>query len=230
MRRFLLVIMVLFAGSSLMAQQKQAEDAAAFDKDIQQPGIQIFDVRTAGEFNTGHLPNALQADYTRKDEFKDRVQYLDKQKPVYIYCLSGGRSSAAAKWMRENGFNQVVELEGGINAWKQAGKRLEGVADKQPQLSITDYNKAVNIKGWVLTDVGATWCPPCKQMEPVLAKFFQKHTQVKKLPVDGGKDQEVMKAIKAGSLPTFIFYKDGKEVWRKAGVMELTELEKLSGF
>ena len=228
MCRFLLTVMLLLTGYSLMAQQKLAEDAAAFDRDIQQPGIQVFDVRTAGEFNTGHLPNALQADYTKKAEFNDRVQYLDKKKPVYIYCLSGGRSSAAAKWMRENGFSQVVELEGGINAWKQAGKPLEGAADKQPQLSIADYNKAVNAKGMVLTDVGATWCPPCKQMEPVLASFFRKHTQVKKVFVDGGKDADVMKSIDAVKLPTFIFYKDGKEVWRKQGVMELAELEKLS--
>ncbi|MGO4290075.1 rhodanese-like domain-containing protein [Chitinophaga sp. RAB17] len=230
MRRFLLVVMVLLAGSSLRAQQKQSEDAAAFDKDIQQSGIQVFDVRTAGEFNTGHLPNALQADYTKKAEFKDRVQYLDKKKPVYIYCLSGGRSSAAAKWMRENGFDQVVELEGGINAWKQAGKPLDGVADKQPQLTIADYNKSVLAKGWVLTDVGAAWCPPCKQMEPVLEKFFRKHTQVKKVFVDGGKDQDVMKAINASSLPTFIFYKDGKEVGRKEGVITLEELDKAFSF
>jgi rhodanese-related sulfurtransferase len=226
MRRFLLTAMVMLTGNVLMAQQKQSEDAAAFEKDIQQSGIQVFDVRTAGEFNTGHLPHALQADFTKKEEFKDRVQYLDKKKPVYIYCLSGGRSSAAAKWMRENGFEQVVELEGGINAWKQAGKPLDGVADKQPQLSIEDYNKAALSKGWVLTDVGAAWCPPCKQMEPVLEKFFQKHTQVKKVFVDGGKDQEVMKAINASKLPTFIFYKDGKEVGRKEGVITLAELDK----
>ncbi|MFY0254699.1 rhodanese-like domain-containing protein [Chitinophaga sp. 30R24] len=225
MRRFLLAAWVMLIGSSLMAQNRQAEDAAAFEKDIQQPGIQVFDVRTADEFNTGHLPHALQADFTKRDEFKDRVQYLDKNKPVYIYCLSGGRSTAAAKWMRENGFNKVVELTGGINAWKQAGKPLEGVADNQPQLSMEDYTRAVNVKGWVLTDVGASWCPPCKQMEPVLEKFFQDHKQVKKVQVDGGKDQEVMKAISANVLPTFILYKDGKEVARKQGVIALAELE-----
>jgi len=227
MGRFLLAIFMLCCGMTAIAQQKV--DAAAFDKDIQQPDVQVFDVRTAGEFNTGHLPHALQADYTKKEEFKDRVQYLDKKKTVYIYCLSGGRSSAAAKWMRENGFSDVVELEGGINAWKQAGKPLDGVADKQPELSIADYDKSVNVKGYVLTDVGAAWCPPCKQMEPVLAKFFQKHPQVKKVFVDGGKDQGVMKSVNAAKLPTFIVYKDGKEIARKEGVMELKELEQLAG-
>lgn len=229
MGRVSLVIMMLFWSVAAMAQQEKVVDAAEFDKDIHQPDVQVFDVRTAGEFSTGHLPNALQADYTKKAEFRERVQYLDKKKPVYIYCLSGGRSSAAAKWMRENGFADVVELEGGINAWKQAGKPLDGVAEKKPQLSIADYNKAVQAKGYVLTDVGAAWCPPCKQMEPVLEKFFQKHPQVKKIFVDGGNDQEVMKSVNAAKLPTFIFYKDGKEIARKEGVMELAELEKLAG-
>ncbi|MEI3798984.1 MULTISPECIES: rhodanese-like domain-containing protein [unclassified Chitinophaga] len=229
MGRVFLAIMLMLTGITAMAQQQQAVDAAEFDKDIQQPGVQVFDVRTAGEFSTGHLPHALQADYTKKEEFKDRVQYLDKKKPVYIYCLSGGRSAAAARWMRENGFVNVVELDGGINAWKRAGKQLEGVAEKKPQLSVADYNKAVQAKGYVLTDVGAAWCPPCKQMEPVLEKFFQKHPQVKKVAVDGGNDQDVMKSVDATKLPTFIFYKDGKEVARKQGVMELAELEKLAG-
>lgn len=66
-------------------------------------------------------------------------------------------------------------------------------------------------------------------MEPVLEKFFQKHPQVKKVFVDGGNDQEVMKSVNAAKLPTFIFYKDGKEIARKEGVMELAELEKLAG-
>ncbi|MFX1703816.1 thioredoxin domain-containing protein [Chitinophaga sp. CC14] len=229
MGRVFLAIMLMLTGITAMAQQQQAVDAAEFDKDIQQPGVQVFDVRTAGEFSTGHLPHALQADYTKKEEFKDRVQYLDKKKPVYIYCLSGGRSAAAARWMRENGFTNVVELDGGINAWKRAGRQLEGVAEKKPQLSVADYNKAVQAKGYVLTDVGAAWCPPCKQMEPVLEKFIQKHPQVKKVAVDGGNDQDVMKSVDATKLPTFIFYKDGKEVARKQGVMELAELEKLAG-
>ncbi|MCW3463369.1 rhodanese-like domain-containing protein [Chitinophaga nivalis] len=222
MYRFLLAL--LLSSSTLLAQQQTSVDAVTFAKGIQQPGIQVFDVRTAGEFNTGHLPDALQADYTKKTEFNERVQYLNKTKPVYVYCLSGGRSSAAARWMRENGFQQVVELEGGINAWKQAGEPLTGVSEKKPQMSVATYEKAIQQKGWVLTDVGATWCPPCRQMEPVLEKFLRENKQVTLVKVDGGNDVELMKAIDAKGLPTFILYKDGKEVWRKQGVVELRVL------
>ncbi|HVI46627.1 MAG TPA: rhodanese-like domain-containing protein [Chitinophaga sp.] len=214
MHKMLLAAAALLVSGSLYAQQ-QVEDAEAFAKDIQKPGVQVFDVRTAAEFKTGHLPDALQADYNKKEEFIERVKYLDKQRPVYVYCLAGGRSNAAAKWMRENGFQDVVELKGGINAWKQAGKALDGVEDSQPQMTMEAYNKATNAKGAVLVDVGAAWCPPCRKLEPALKKYLQDHKDITLFKVDGGRDQDVMKAISVKSLPTLILYKDGKEVWRK---------------
>ncbi|WP_217601792.1 rhodanese-like domain-containing protein [Chitinophaga sp. GbtcB8] len=216
---------VLLLCMSVQAATAQVVDVNTFEKGSRQPAIQVFDVRTAQEFNTGHLPNALQADYTNKTEFADRVKYLDKQKPVYIYCLSGGRSSAAAQWMRENGFAKVVEMEGGIRAWKQAGKPLQGAVTEK-QLAVSDFKTAVK-SGWVLVDVGAEWCPPCRTMAPVLEQFLQQHPQVKLVKVDGGRDQEVMQSVKANTLPTFIAYKEGKEAGRKQGVVTLAELEKM---
>src|ERR1700741_5244082 len=86
----------------------QAVNADTFEKGMHAPAAQIFDVRTAQEYNSGHINGALMADYTNKKEFEERVKYLSKQAPVYVYCLSGGRSAAAAKWMRDYGFKEVV--------------------------------------------------------------------------------------------------------------------------
>jgi len=216
---------VLLLCMLVQAATAQVVDVNTFEKGTREPAIQVFDVRTAQEFNTGHLPNALQADYTNKTEFNDRVKYLDKQKPVYIYCLSGGRSSAAAQWMRENGFAKVVEMDGGIRAWKQAGKPLQGAVPEK-QLALSDFKTSVK-SGWVLVDVGAEWCPPCRTMIPVLEQFLRQHPQIKLVKVDGGRDQEVMQAVKANTLPTFIAYKDGKEAGRKQGVATLAELESM---
>ena len=207
-----LLILVM---SSASAQQV---DVTVFQQAIQKNDAQVFDVRTAGEFNTGHLHHALQADYTKKEEFIERVQSLDKEQTVYIYCLSGGRSTAAAKWLRENGFREVIELKGGINAWKQAGLAVEGVADGL-QMSVDTFHMAV-ASGDVLVDVGAEWCPPCRKMEPVIQAFLKENKAVRLFKVDGGRDRDVMQAINATSLPTFILYKDGREVWRKQGVYD----------
>ena len=77
-----------------------------------------------------------------------------------------------------------------------------------------------------MVDVSAEWCPPCKKMEPVIAELLQElSNQFQLVKVDGGVDVEVMKKIKASVLPTFIIYKDGKEIWRKEGVVDLEILK-----
>lgn len=216
---FTCFLLIIIAGKA-----QQTVSAEAFEKGMHKSDIQLLDVRTASEFNTGHLPDALQADFTKKDEFFARIQHLDKTRPVYIYCLSGGRSTAAAKWMRANGYTNVVEMEGGVIAWKKAGKTLTGVA-ADAQMTMAAYESAIKEKKWVLVNVGGAWCPPCRKMEPLVQQFVKDH-QIKRVNIDGGKDTEVMKNIHADELPTYVLYKDGKEVWRKEGLVTMKEFEK----
>jgi rhodanese-related sulfurtransferase len=214
-------LVLVFCSSQLLAQ---VVDVNTFEKQMTAPDVQLLDARTGGEFKNGHLPKALQADWTRKDEFKDRVKHLDKQKPVYIYCLSGGRSGEAAKWMRENGFTNVVEMQGGVNAWKRANKSLEQ-ASAVKGMSLEDFSKLLGASEIVLVDVGAAWCPPCKKMEPSIEKFLSQNKDVKLLKVDGGNDNAVMESINASVLPTLVLYKNGKEFWRKEGISTVEEMK-----
>ena len=67
---------------------------------------------------------------------------------------------------------------------------------------------------------------PVKKMEPVLKSLHDElGSKYYFLKVDGGIDIDVMKAIKAAVLPTFIVYKDGKEIWRQEGIVELETLK-----
>ena len=99
-------LFLFFVFASCKAQQGTVSkvDPDEFEKGIAGANIQVLDVRTAGEFKNGHIKNALQADWTQSKQFAERIQYVDKDKPVYIYCLVGGRSASAAEWMRNNGF------------------------------------------------------------------------------------------------------------------------------
>jgi rhodanese-related sulfurtransferase len=83
----------------------------------------LIDVRTQDEYRQGHLPNALLLDYYSRD-FNDQLSKLDKSKPVFVYCASGGRSNAAARVMKDMGFKQVFDLQGGFRAWSQAQKPI----------------------------------------------------------------------------------------------------------
>ncbi len=195
-----------------------------FQKKISEKGTQILDVRTMGEYNSGYLKNALQADWNNRAQFDDRTQHLDKSRPVYVYCASGVRSAAAAAALREKGFT-AINMEGGLNAWKKAAKPVEGATDKG-KISASEYQKYSNVKGLVLIDFGAPWCPPCKKMEPVIAELKKKNGVVVQY-VDGGANTDLMNQQKVEALPTFILYKNGKEVWRKQGIVSLEEFEQL---
>ena len=211
--------------SSCTAQSKTSLTADEFEKDITaKANVQILDVRTPGEFFSGHIKNALQANWNDPAEFERRIGFIDKNKPVYVYCLSGGRSGAAAKKLRNMGYENVYELKGGTNAWRAAGKPLEGSSNEK-QMSMDEFNKAISGSRTVLVDFGADWCPPCKIMEPVLKSLATnnpgKFTLIK---VDGGRDQDILQQYKVTALPVFIIFKDGKQVWRRDGVAEEKEL------
>ena len=203
----------------------QNVDANAFEQKINAGGVQVLDVRTAGEYNGSHLKNVMLADWTNKAQFEERVKYLDKNKTLLVYCAAGGRSGQAAVWLKEQGFKEVVNLQGGITAWNAAGKPVvrEGGA---VELSTAAFNATIASSGIVLVDIGATWCPPCKKMEPILdelSKTLQgKYTLLK---VDGGNDVTVMKELGAAVLPTFMVYKNGKLSWKKEGIATLEELK-----
>lgn len=196
-----------------------------FEKRMVEQKPQLLDVRTGGEYQSGHLQNALQADWLNKEQFAERVKYLDKDRPLLVYCASGIRSEHAAKWLLENGFKNVENLKGGLTSWKLEGKTVESV-NNSLQLTLDKYKDLTQSADIVLVNYGAHWCPPCKIMEPVLAQLkADLNGRFVLVKVDGGMDINVMKAMNVTALPTFIVYKNGKETWRKQGVMKLTELK-----
>ena len=76
----------------------------------------LLDVRTAEEFNEGHIKGALNIDIF-SPAFQAEVEKLDKSKDMYIVCKSGGRSASAGNAMESMGFNRVTNLAGGMMGW-----------------------------------------------------------------------------------------------------------------
>lgn len=216
---------LFFSFTSCSGQQSIAKMRPdEFEQAVKQTDIQVFDVRTAGEYNSGHLANALQADWTDQAQFMDRVQHLDKNKPVYVYCLVGGRSNAAANWMRSNGFKTVVELDGGINAWKAGNKPLEGKSN-EPQMTLAQYQASIPADKTTLVDFGARWCPPCVKMAPVIEALRQSDKlNFTFINIDAGIHTSLMQELGIAPIPVFIIYKNGKETWRKQGIVSKEEL------
>lgn len=81
------------------------------------PGT-LVDVRTPGEVKKGAIPNSINLDIF-DDHFEAKLEQLDKNKPVYVYCAVGGRSAEAMEIMKKKGFVEVYNLSGGYTAWSK---------------------------------------------------------------------------------------------------------------
>lgn len=95
-------------------------DVAEFAAMVEEGQGALIDVRTPEEYAEGHLKGCTLMDFNGP-AFRDEVATLDRERPVYVYCRSGARSGRAADIMKEMGFKQVYNLEGGILAWQRQG-------------------------------------------------------------------------------------------------------------
>jgi rhodanese-related sulfurtransferase len=77
----------------------------------------ILDVRTKGEFESGHIPKAKNIPM---QQLTTRINELNKYKdtPVLVHCASGGRSPSAVKALAKNHFTQIYHLNRGLMSWK----------------------------------------------------------------------------------------------------------------
>ena len=120
------LVMGLFMVSCSNGQQKAAEGSIAENVNVEEftqriGNAQIVDVRTPAEWNEGIVEGAIMNDIY-EDDFEKQLEKLDKEKPVAVYCKVGGRSGQAMGKMNKLGFKEVYNLDGGMDAWKSAGK------------------------------------------------------------------------------------------------------------
>ena len=101
-------------------QSYENAEVTAFAERIKSPDVVLLDVRTAEEFGEGHLTNALNIDVKEEGFVEKAKSTLPTDKTIAVYCRGGKRSANAAAMLAEEGF-KVVNLVGGITAWKNAG-------------------------------------------------------------------------------------------------------------
>ena len=117
------IVFAFFVSPIILAQSPGFHDVqvAEFEKLANAGKGTTLDVRTPKEYAEGHVNGSINMNYFDKD-FKNQVGKLDKAKPVYVYCHSGGRSSKAMSIMKSQGFATVYNLTGGYSAWKNIHK------------------------------------------------------------------------------------------------------------
>jgi rhodanese-related sulfurtransferase len=83
----------------------------------------ILDIRTPGEFATGHIKGAINMDY-RSGAFARDIGRLDRSRTYFVYCRTGRRTAGAIDIMTGLGFRRIMQVAGDIEGWKVAGLPL----------------------------------------------------------------------------------------------------------
>lgn len=125
--RLLIFLPFLFLISifSCNAQSGPALHPKEFSEKCFDKNAILLDVRTPEEYSEAHLKGATLINYLDQKTFNEGIAKLDKNKTVYVYCRSGGRSGYSQEIMLKQGFKNVINLDGGIDAWKKAGLPVE---------------------------------------------------------------------------------------------------------
>lgn len=221
---FPIILLVFILGTSCSANQTTSittlTPEAFANKIAETTNPQIIDVRTPEEYIGGAIEDAQNVNWNSAD-FNSKIELLDKTRPVFVYCLSGGRSAEASQALVDKGFKEIFELQGGIMAWNNAGLPLANAVNKSSGLTQEEYTEFVSDDGYVLVDFSAEWCGPCKKLAPIVAEIEQEYKgKVKVVRIDVDENPEISQALQVSSIPLLHLYKKGQLVWENVGLTE----------
>lgn len=227
---FLLATIITSIGCSALGQPGiDRLGPEAFQQTIDRSGPHVLlDVRTAEEFEEGHLSDAINYDIYDSG-FIAKLKALDKNKPVFVYCKGGSRSLEAARQLSKLGFPTVYDLRGGVLAWEQDGFPLAGAAQKGTDtFGREDFNRLLSTHQRVLVDFYADWCMPCKKMEPEIIRLEKKYAgKVTVVRINVDKAAALSRELDIREIPVIATYRNGKELKRKTGYQSNQALQRL---
>ena len=230
MKRNLFSILFTLYSLFSFAQNSKIQEVNPFEfkQLIEKPGGVLLDVRTKSEFKNGHISNSGQLNYYAFD-FRKKILLLPKDEPIYLYCNTGYRSEKAAKILVKNGYKEVYNLEHGIMDWELNNLLVFVDPDAKPdtdnKMDIAEYSKLLDSKEPVFIDFYAPWCGPCRKMMPMIDSMkveYHPRINIVKINVDASK--KLVKELGLNGVPYLAFYKNGKLIYSKNGVLVRKEL------
>ncbi len=119
----LLLFIILF-GSCNQNKNLNIQPDKVYDLLSNSKNTILLDVRTKEEVIEKKINNSINIDFY-SDDFKDSILSLEKSKTYFVYCRSGRRSLNTVEFMREYGFKESYNVDGGIIKWNDLGLPLK---------------------------------------------------------------------------------------------------------
>ena len=120
MKAFTLILGLVFCSYSWA--EVELIDVSVLKKRIENPGYSLIllDVRTVREYQSGHIKDSINIPH---DQLIQNIDVLDqyRNQPIVVFCRSGRRAQLVIDTLIQNKFDQIVDLEGDMLAWKTSG-------------------------------------------------------------------------------------------------------------
>jgi hydroxyacylglutathione hydrolase len=104
-------------------------------------GTLLIDVREPEEYAHGHIPGAINLPQA---DLATRLSELPRDRPIHVVCKGGYRSLRAAQFLAQSGFTRIASVQGGTDAWREAGNPLAGeeTSAEPSRIKETDWTHA----------------------------------------------------------------------------------------
>ena len=123
MLRFVFFFLLLVCSCQIFESTEINEISDAQFTEIQDSDYILVDVRTAEEYESGHIQDAVNFDFY-SESFQNDILTLDKSSSIILYCRTQNRSTKTANYLKENGYKQITVIVGGITSWVKNGNDL----------------------------------------------------------------------------------------------------------
>jgi thioredoxin 1 len=203
-------------------------DVQAFNQIASNNNAQIIDLRPKSVFDSGHIENAASF-APNSQELEAYVDLLYKDVPV---CVVGGNEGENAKLidlLKSKGFKSINELDGGMLSWQKANLPILKTEPKKvyPNDTIA-FDDAILGKKLVMVDFNATWCKPCKMMQPSIDKVHDTRSEeVIVYSIDVDQFPQYNEKYQIKSIPLVLLFKNGQILHRSEGLLEESKINEL---
>lgn len=226
MRYFLILILFVIRAQ---AQDIQSLDSETFAFALRHdPNAQLVDLRSQNAFDEGHIKKAISAPY-ENDNFENLAKKLiEKNRTLFLYCQTGTEGRNASIFLKDLGYREVYFLDGGFTQWTASSKPYVSSRSTNSAIAsytVDDINKALANSDKVLIFLEAPLCKQCKSMEPILLRNVGISKGIKFLKIDINKELAIAEHFKAKETPTYIYFKNGKQIWKYSGELLEKDLQ-----
>jgi len=207
-----------------------AAEAKTFMAERSQEDFNLIDVRQPKEYADYHIPRSKLIPIADLDK---RLDEIEPSRPTLVYCAVGGRSRVAAQMLSGKGFDNVINIAGGIKAWnghvavgsEEMGLELFSGKESVEETLVAAYSLEAGLRDFYLSMTGKVRQDEVKKLFAKLAdievlhqdRIFEEYLQVsgKQVSREDFENESVIEAVEGG-LTTDEYVRMFKPDWDSA--------------